>query len=66
MSFAGQKAQRRTDTLRFHLDCLTPAARSILAARYLRKSPPWDRRFLLHISIAQLAFFEVFSGATYN
>lgn len=66
MSIAGQKAQRRLDTLRFYVDCLTPAERSILAARYLRKTPPQYHRFLLRLSIAQLAFCEVFSRDTYG
>lgn len=66
MSISGQKAQRRLDTLRFYVDCLTPAERSILAARYLRKTPPQYHRFLLRLSIAQLAFCEVFSRDTYG
>ena len=67
MSTTGQKAQKRLSDLRFYVECLTPPERSILAARYIRKIPPRHRKYLLRrMTIAQLAFCEVFSLETYG
>lgn len=52
----------RLDRLQFYVDSLTNIERSKLAARYLRKVPEKYRRHLLRkLTIAQLAFCEVFS-----
>ena len=56
------RSQSRFEDLQFYIDCLTDPERSTLAARYLRKVPPQFRRILLRdLSIAELAFCEVFS-----
>ncbi|BCA79759.1 hypothetical protein AOP6_1546 [Desulfuromonas sp. AOP6] len=57
-----EQCRQRSERLQFYVDCLTNAERSILAARYLRKTPAKYQRFLLkNLTIAQLAFCEVFS-----
>jgi len=66
MSPAGWKALKRISDLRFYVECLTNDQRKILAARYLRKTPPRHRNQLLQVPIDQLAFCEVFSWETYG
>lgn len=71
MTTPGQRIKDRVtsrlDRLQFYVDSLTNIERSRLAARYLRKVPLEHRRFLLRkLSIAQLAFCEVFSRETYG
>jgi predicted anti-sigma-YlaC factor YlaD len=66
MTSPGQRvhaeATARLDRLQFYVDSLTNIERSKLAARYLRKVPEKYRRYLLSkLTIAQLAFCEVFS-----
>jgi hypothetical protein len=66
MASPGQRvhaeATARLDRLQFYVDSLTNIERSKLAARYLRKVPEKYRRYLLRkLTIAQLAFCEVFS-----
>ena len=61
------KATARLEQLQFYVDCLTNVERSKLAARYLRKIPPQYRKSLLRkLTIAELAFCEVFSRETYG
>lgn len=61
------KVTARLDRLQFYVDSLTNIERSELAARYLRKVPAKYRGYLLRkLSIAQLAFCEVFSRETYG
>jgi len=71
MMTTGQRYARpaidRLERYQFYVDCLTNVERSTLAVRYLRKVPSRYRRILLRdLSIAQLAFCEVFSKETYG
>jgi hypothetical protein len=71
MTTSGQRRNAETtarlEKLQFYVDCLTNVERSKLAARYLRKVPRKHRAFLLRkLTIAQLAFCEVFSKETYG
>ena len=62
-----QKARERLSTLQFYVDSLTNIERSKLAARYLRKVPSKYRPYLLRtMTIAELAFCQVFSKETYG
>ena len=71
MSSPGQivasQTRSRLDRLQFYVDSLTNIERSLLAVRYLRKVPPQYRLHLLkRLTIAELAFCEVFSRETYG
>lgn len=62
-----QEARHRLSQLHFYVDSLTNIERSKLAARYLRKVPSRYRPYLLRkLTIAELAFNEVFSRETYG
>jgi hypothetical protein len=61
------EARARLERLHFYVDSLTNIERSKLAARYIRKIPPQYRLHLLRrMTIADLAFCEVFSRETYG
>jgi hypothetical protein len=61
------EARARLEQLHFYVDSLTNIERSKLAARYLRKIPFQYRLYLLRrMTVAQLAFCEVFSRETYG
>lgn len=62
-----QRARERLSTFQFYVDSLSNIERSKLAARYLRKVPSKYRPYLLRkLTIAELAFNEVFSKETYG
>jgi hypothetical protein len=62
-----QRVRERLSQLQFYVDSLTNVERSKLAARYLRKVPSKYRPYLLRkLTIAELAFNEVFSKETYG
>ncbi|MGE4492183.1 MAG: hypothetical protein AB7E65_07015 [Syntrophotalea sp.] len=61
------RVKARLEKLQFYVGCLNNVERSKLAARYLRKVPAEHRPYLLRkLSIAELAFCEVFSRDTYG
>jgi len=62
-----QRVRERLSTLQFYVDSLTNIERSKLAARYLRKVPSKYHPYLLRkLTVAELAFNEVFSRETYG
>lgn len=62
-----QKSRERLSQLQFYVDSLTNIERSKLAARYLRKAPAQYRPYLLRtLTVAELAFCEVFAEETYG
>lgn len=61
-----QKARERLSTLQFYEDSLTNIERAYLAAQYLRKVPAkYPSNLLRKLTIAELAFRQVFSKETY-